>query len=50
MIMTTNQSAQIENLTTLWICFSLKKVDRRSAIIHVLTNTPPTQGRTVHAK
>jgi len=28
----------------LWICFSFKKVDRRSAIIHVLTKTPPTQG------
>ena len=26
------------------MCFSLKKVDRRSAIIHVFTKTPPTQG------
>ena len=29
---------------TRWICFSFKKVDRRSAIIHVFTKTPPTQG------
>jgi len=27
----------------LWICFSFKKVDRRSTIIHVFTETPPTQ-------
>mgnify|MGYP007091343061 CR=1 FL=1 len=32
------------NLKTWWICFSFKKVDRRSAIIHVFTKTPPTQG------
>ena len=38
------------NLITWWICFSFKKVDRRKAIIHVCTKTPPTQGRTVHAK
>ena len=32
------------NLITWWICFFLlKKVDRRSAIIHVFTKTPPTQ-------
>ena len=42
------------NLITWWICFSFKTVDRRSAIIHVFTKTPPTQGSrkgcTVHAK
>ena len=32
------------NLITWWICFSFKKVDRRSAMIHVFTKTPPTQG------
>ena len=32
------------NLITWWICFSFKKVDRRNAIIHAFTKTPPTQG------
>ena len=35
------------------LVFFLKKVDRQSAIIHVFTETPPTQrsrkGHTVHA-
>ena len=31
------------NLITWCICFSFKKVDRRSAIIHVFTEPPPTQ-------
>jgi len=37
------------NLITWWICFSFKKVDRRSAIIHVLPRLHPLKGRTVHA-
>ena len=32
------------NLITWWICFSFKKVDRRSAVIHVFTKTQSIQG------
>ena len=41
------------NLITWWICFSFKKVDWRSAIIHVLPNfahSRVTKGRAVDAK
>ena len=38
------------NLIMWWICFVFLKEVRRSAMIHVFTKTPPTQGRTVHAK
>ena len=31
------------NLIKWWICFSFQKVDRWRAIIHVFTETPPTQ-------
>ena len=34
------------NLITWWICFSFKKVDRRSAIIHVLPRLRPLKGHT----
>ena len=38
------------NLKTWWICFSFKKVDWRSTMIHVSTKNLPTQRSYVHAK